>query len=116
MPANTSRLLPIWVLTLAVWVLPIPTGRMKIFRTAISTNHNVSIQGGLKNMPYRVSLGFEDNNGIVKTTWMKRFNTSINVAPTFLDKHLNVNFTAKYMFEKDRYAKVGDAIGGALDH
>ena len=86
----------------------------EIFRTAISTNHNVSIQGGLKNMPYRVSLGFEDNNGIVKTTWMKRFNTSINVAPTFLDKHLNVNFTAKYMFEKDRYAKVGDAIGGAL--
>ena len=86
----------------------------EIFRTAISTNHNVSIQGGLKNMPYRVSLGFEDNNGIVKTTWMKRFNTSINVAPTFLDKHLNVNLTAKYMFEKDRYAKVGDAIGGAL--
>jgi len=86
----------------------------EIFRTAISTNHNVSIQGGLKDMPYRVSLGFEDNNGIVKTTWMKRFNTSINVAPTFLDKHLNVNFTAKYMFEKDRYAKVGDAIGGAL--
>ena len=86
----------------------------EIFRTAISTNHNVSIQGGLKNMPYRVSLGFEDNNGIVKTTWMKRFNTSINVAPTFLDKHLNVNFTAKYMFEKDRYAKVGDAIGGAF--
>lgn len=86
----------------------------EIFRTAISTNHNVSIQGGLKNMPYRVSLGFEDNNGIVKTTWMKRFNTSINVASTFLDKHLNVNFTAKYMFEKDRYAKVGDAIGGAL--
>ena len=86
----------------------------EIFRTAISTNHNISIQGGLKNMPYRVGLGFEDNNGIVKTSWMKRFNTSINVAPTFLDKHLNVNFTAKYMFEKDRYAKVGDAIGGAL--
>ena len=86
----------------------------EIFRTAISTNHNVSIQGGLKNMPYRVSLGFEDNNGIVKTTWMKRFNTSLNVAPSFLDKHLNFNFTAKYMFEKDRYAKVGDAIGNAL--
>lgn len=65
-------------------------------------------------MPYRVSLGFEDNNGIVKTTWMKRFNTSVNVAPSFLDKHLNFNFTAKYMFEKDRYAKVGDAIGNAL--
>ena len=86
----------------------------EIFRTAISTKHNLSIQGGLKDMPYRIGLGFDDNNGIVKTTWMKRFNTSVNLAPSFLDKHLNVNFTAKYMFEKDRYASFGDAIGNAL--
>ena len=86
----------------------------EIFRTAVSTKHSLSIQGGLKDMPYRIGLGFEDNNGIVKTSWMKRFNTSVNVAPSFLDKHLNFNFTAKYMFEKDRYAKFGDAIGAAL--
>ena len=86
----------------------------EIFRTSVSTKHSLSIQGGLKNMPYRIGLGFEDNNGIVKTSWMKRFNTSVNVAPSFLDKHLNFNFTAKYMFEKDRYAKAGDAIGNAL--
>ena len=86
----------------------------EIFRTSVSTKHSLSIQGGLKDMPYRIGLGFEDNNGILKTTWMKRFNTSINLAPSFLDKHLNFNFTAKYGFEKDRYAKVGDAIGNAL--
>ena len=86
----------------------------EIFRTAISTKHSLSIQGGLKDMPYRIGLGFEDNNGIVKTSWMKRFNTSVNVAPSFLDKHLNFNFTAKYMFEKDRYADYGGAIGNAL--
>ncbi len=86
----------------------------EIFRTAISTKHSLSIQGGLKDMPYRIGLGFEDNNGIVKTSWMKRFNTSVNLAPSFLDKHLNFNFTAKYMFEKDRYAQAGDAIFNAL--
>ena len=86
----------------------------EIFRTSVSTKHSLSIQGGLKDMPYRIGLGFEDNNGIVKTSWMKRFNTSVNVAPSFLDKHLNFNFTAKYMFEKDRYAQVGDAIRNAL--
>ncbi len=86
----------------------------EIFRTAVSTKHSLSVQGGLKDMPYRVSLGFEDNNGIVKTSWMKRFNTSVNLAPSFLDKHLNFNFTAKYMFEKDRYAQAGDAIGNAF--
>nr|WP_287899829.1 TonB-dependent receptor [Prevotella sp.] len=86
----------------------------EIFRTSVSTKHSLSIQGGLKDMPYRIGLGFEDNNGIVKTSWMKRFNTSVNVAPSFLDKHLNFNFTAKYMFEKDRYAQAGDAIFNAL--
>ena len=86
----------------------------EIFRTSVSTKHSLSIQGGLKDMPYRIGLGFEDNNGIVKTTWMKRFNTSVNLAPSFLDKHLNFNFTAKYMFEKDRYAQAGEAIFNAL--
>ena len=86
----------------------------EIFRTSVSTKHSLSIQGGLKDMPYRIGLGFEDNNGIVKTSWMKRFNTSVNLAPSFLDKHLNFNFTAKYMFEKDRYANFGGAIGNAL--
>ena len=28
-----------------------------IFRTAISHSHNVSVSGGLKNMPYRLSVG-----------------------------------------------------------
>ena len=86
----------------------------EIFRTSVSTKHSLSIQGGLKDMPYRIGLGFEDNNGIVKTSWMKRFNTSINVAPSFLDKHLNFNFTAKYMFEKNRYVDDSSAINNAL--
>ena len=86
----------------------------EIFRTAVSTKHSLSIQGGLKDMPYRIGLGFEDNNGILKNSWMKRFNTSINVAPSFLDKHLNFNFTAKYMFEKNRYVDDSSAINNAL--
>ena len=86
----------------------------EIFRTAVSTKHSLSIQGGLKDMPYRIGLGFEDNNGILKNSWMKRFNTSINVAPSFLNKHLNFNFTAKYMFEKNRYVDDSSAINNAL--
>ena len=86
----------------------------EIFRTSVSTKHSLSIQGGLKDMPYRIGLGFEDNNGILKNSWMKRFNTSINIAPSFLDKHLNFNFTAKYMFEKNRYVDDSSAINNAL--
>lgn len=87
----------------------------QIFRTAISHNHNISVSGGLKNMPYRVSAGFNSSDGIVKESWMRRFTSSINVAPSLLDKHLNLNLTAKYMYEKDNYPDASGAVGGALD-
>ena len=86
----------------------------EIFRTAVSHSHSVSMQGGLKNMPYRVSVGYNVANGTVKTSWMRRFNSSFNVAPSLLDKHLNFNITGKYMYESDRYADAGGAIGSAL--
>ncbi len=86
----------------------------QIFRTAISTHHNVSIAGGLKNMPYRISGGISSDDGIVKTSWMHRANASVNLAPSLLDKHLNFNITAKFMHEKDSYADAGGAIGAAL--
>ena len=38
----------------------------EIYRTAISTDHNISLMGGTKNMPYRFSLGYTDQNGIIK--------------------------------------------------
>lgn len=85
----------------------------EILRTAISSNHSISITGGLKNMPYRVSAGYNIGNGILITSWMRRFNASVNLAPSFLDKHLNFNITAKYMYEKNRYADQG-AVGAAL--
>lgn len=86
----------------------------QIFRTSISHSHNVSVAGGLKNLPYRVSVGFNSSDGIVKTSWMRRANASVNLSPSFFEDHLNVKVNAKYMFEKDRYADAGGAIGAAL--
>ena len=86
----------------------------QIFRTAVSTSHNISVSGGIKNMPYRISGGLNSSNGIVKTSWMHRTNLGVNLAPTFLDEHLNMNITGKYMYEENRYANAGGAIGAAL--
>lgn len=86
----------------------------EIFRTAVSTSHNLSITGGLKNMPYRVSAGYQSESGIIKNSYMKRFNASVNLAPSFLDDHLNFNVTAKFTTEKDSYVDSGAVIGGAL--
>lgn len=85
-----------------------------IFKDVISHHHSLSMSGGLKNMPYRVSVGYDYDKGIVKTSYMSRFNSSVNLAPSFLKDHLKFNITAKYMLEKDRYADAGGAIGAAL--
>lgn len=86
----------------------------EIFRTAVSTSHNLSMTGGLKNMPYRVSVGYQSDSGIIKNSYMKRFNASLNLAPSFFDDHLNFNITAKFMAEKDSYVDAGAVVGGAL--
>lgn len=85
-----------------------------IFKEAISHHHNLSLTGGFKNMPYRLSVGYDYDQGIVKTGWMRRFNTSMNISPSFLDDHLTFNITGKYMHEEDRYADANGAIGNAL--
>jgi iron complex outermembrane receptor protein len=86
----------------------------EIYRNAISTDHNITVSGGVKNMPYRVSFGYTDQNGIVKTSNYQRYTASVNLSPSFLNDHLNINFNAKGMYSKTRYANAGSAIGGAI--
>jgi iron complex outermembrane receptor protein len=86
----------------------------EIYRTAVSTDHNITVSGGIKNMPYRVSFGYTDQNGIVKTSNYQRYTASLNLSPSFLNDHLNINFNAKGMYSKTTYANSGSAIGGAI--
>ena len=85
----------------------------QIFRTAVSTDDNLSFSGGVENLPYRVSLGFSDQNGILDTDYLKRFTASINLNPSFLDDHLKFDINAKGMHNDTRFGNQG-AIGGAL--
>ena len=79
----------------------------QIFRTAISTDHNISLTGGVKtkvaDMPYRASVGYTLNNGAVKGSQMQRVTASINLNPSFLDNHLIFNLNAKGMFIYNEY-------------
>ena len=84
----------------------------EIFRTAVSTDHNITVTGGLKNMPYRASIGYTNNQGIVKTSKFERYTASFNISPKLLNDHLNLNINGKGMIAKNRYAD-GDAIGAA---
>lgn len=79
----------------------------QIYRTAISTDHNISLTGGFKNknvdMPYRASVGYTLNNGAVKGSQMQRVTASLNLNPSFLDNHLSFNINAKGMYIYNEY-------------
>ena len=84
----------------------------EIYRTAVSTDHNITVSGGLKNMPYRVSLGYTNQQGILKTSSFERYTASVNLSLSLFDEHLKVNFNAKGMYSVTSYANT-DAIGAA---
>ena len=87
----------------------------EIFRTALTYDGNVSVNGRLGFLPYRVSGGFTEQNGTLKGSKMDRATAAINLAPSFFDKHLSVNLNGKYTYAKNWYADQG-AIGSALNY
>jgi len=86
----------------------------QIYRPAFSHDHNVSLSGAVKSLPYRVSVGFTDQNGILKTTEMQRFTGSVNLTPTLLDGTLKLNINAKGMNTNQNFSDTG-AVGSAKD-
>ena len=85
----------------------------EVYRTAISTDHTVSIMGGTKNMPYRAAIGYTNQNGVIKTSNMQRVTASLNLSPKVLNDHLTFNLNAKGMYIYNRYAD-GGVVGSAL--
>ena len=85
----------------------------EIYRAAVSTDHNVTISGGLNNMPYRATIGYTNQQGILKTSKFERLTASLNLSPSFFEDHLKVNLNAKGMIAKTRYANTS-AVNAAV--
>lgn len=82
----------------------------QIFRTAYSTDHNVSLSGAIPQMPYRVSVAYTNENGILKTSNMERVTGAVSLSPSFFNKMLNIQVNAKGVYNTNRFADKG-AIG-----
>jgi iron complex outermembrane receptor protein len=85
----------------------------EIYQTAIGTDNNLSISGALGNMPYRVSGGYLNQDGVLRTGNLQRITGSIGLSPKFFDNHLKVDLNVKGSNSKSRFADEG-AIGSAL--
>lgn len=91
----------------------------EIYRLAQTYELNASLSGKLDNkvvsMPYRFSIGGLYQQGTLKTGYMGRETVSLNLAPSFLDKHLTFNLNGKAMNMNTRFANT-DAITQAIQY
>jgi len=85
----------------------------EIYRAAFGWDNNISASGAIKNIPFRASLGYLNQDGTLKTDNFKRFTASLNLTPKFLDDHLSVSLALKASNTKNNWANQ-DAIGAAI--
>ncbi len=85
----------------------------EIYQNSFSQNHNVSVSGSPKDIPFRVSFGNTRENGILKYSSMERTTVDISVNPSLLDDALKINLNGKGMFTNNDFSNTG-AIGAAI--
>lgn len=85
----------------------------EIYRPAFGWDNNISASGALKNIPFRASIGYLNQAGILKTDDFNRISGSLNLSPKFLDDHLSVNLALKASRTHNNWANQG-AIGSAI--
>lgn len=87
----------------------------EIYQTALAHDHNVNFSGGYKTMPYRVSVGYTNQDGILKTTNMERYTGAIGIDPSFLQNQLKVSVNFKASYTKQNFGDAG-AVGSAVSY
>lgn len=90
----------------------------QIYQNAIGFDNNISISGRQDvtkefSLPYRLSLGYLSQEGILKTNKFDRFSLAFNLSPKFFKDHLSLNINGKFANTKTRLADEG-AIGTAV--
>lgn len=85
----------------------------EIYTSAITTDNNLSVTGSYKNMPYRISASYLNQDGILKTDNLQRVSAGISLSPVLLNKHLKIDLNLKGAINKSRFAN-GAAISSAV--
>jgi iron complex outermembrane receptor protein len=84
-----------------------------IFNNAFGTANNLSLGGSLGGLPYRVSLGYQNQKGILKTDNFEQKSAAINLNPVLFDGSLKVDLSLKGNLQNTRFGNDG-AIGAAI--
>ena len=87
----------------------------EIYRTAFGTEQNISVSGKVKPIkaPFRVSLGYTNQNGIIENNNYQRLSFGGNISPSFFDDHLTANLNLKVSYENNKMVD-NSVVGAAL--
>lgn len=84
-----------------------------IYGNAFTTDNNVNIASKAGNMPYRISAGYMNQDGVLKNDNLKRTTAALALTPKFLDNHLSLDVNVRGTWSKSKFA-TQDAIGSAI--
>jgi TonB-dependent starch-binding outer membrane protein SusC len=87
----------------------------EIYRTAFGHDHNVTLSATKFNTPFRIAVGHNNTDGILKTYNYKRTSVSLSADPSLLDDKLKISVNVKGMLNKNNFADQG-AIGDAISY
>lgn len=87
----------------------------EIYRTAFGSDNNLTLMGGIKGLPFRLSLGYLTQTGILLTDKLDRQSVGLALNPSFFDNHLKVDLNLKGSMQQTRFANSG-AIGSAVTY
>jgi TonB-linked SusC/RagA family outer membrane protein len=86
----------------------------QIFQTAVSTDNNLNATGAIGNIPYRISGGYLNQEGIVKTDNLQRYSASLSLTPHFFNDALKVELNLHGAVLQSQFANSGAAISSAI--
>ena len=73
-------------------------------RTSFSSDYSLSVAGTLGAVPYRASVSYTNNNGVLEFWGTKRTSANLSISPKFFDDLLSINANLLGAYVKNSYA------------
>lgn len=83
----------------------------EIFRTAFSNSHNLSVSGGSQKGTYRASLAYQDQQGIIKTSNMQKYNGHFYISNKLFNDRLMLELNTTVSRINNRRVPLGESGG-----
>lgn len=80
----------------------------EVYRTAFGTDNNLSVSGSIdKWLPFRVSVGYYNQSGLVRKDNVERWTGNVVLTPSFFQNHLKLTINAKGTLNNNSFNNSG---------